>query len=118
MREWKKLQSALDYARRNPGKNVSLSDLASVAGQSRFDAHRKLHALLGETPKHFTLRLRVDRAAAALVSSQASVLDIALAYGFESHEAFCRAFGRPFGQVQAPIGNVPGWDLMPEHMQS
>jgi len=42
------------------------------------------------------LRLRVDRAAAALVSSHAPVLDIALACGFESHEAFCRAFRRRF----------------------
>lgn len=97
MNEWKKFQPALDYAWRNPGKNVSLSDLASRTGQSRFDAHRKLHALLGETPKQFTLRLRVDRAAAALVSSQVSILDIALVYGFESPEAFCRAFRRRFG---------------------
>jgi AraC family transcriptional regulator len=61
-----------------------------------FHAHRALRAVLGETPKHFTLRLRVDRAAAALVSSQRSILDIALTFGFESHEAFCRAFRRRY----------------------
>jgi AraC family transcriptional regulator len=38
----------------------------------------------------------VNRAAAALITSQASILDIALASGFESHEAFCRAFRRRF----------------------
>jgi AraC family transcriptional regulator len=42
------------------------------------------------------LRLRVDRAAAALISSPASILEIALECGFESHEAFCRAFRRRF----------------------
>jgi AraC family transcriptional regulator len=73
-----------------------LRDLAANTGQSLFHAHRTLRAVLGETPKHFTLRLRVDRAAAALVSSHASVLEIALACGFESHEAFCRAFSRRF----------------------
>jgi transcriptional regulator GlxA family with amidase domain len=96
MMDWKKLQRALKYARRNPGKNVMLSNLAAETGQSLFHAHRTLHAVLGETPKHFTLRLRVDRAAAALISSQASILDIALACGFGSHEAFCRAFRRRF----------------------
>jgi AraC-like DNA-binding protein/effector-binding domain-containing protein len=94
--DWKKLQRALKYARRNPGKNVLLSNLAAETGQSPFHAHRTLRAVLGETPKHFTLRLRVDRAAAALISSQASILDIALECGFESHEAFCRAFRRRF----------------------
>ena len=96
MTDWKKLQRALKYARRNPGKNVLLSNLAAETGQSLFHAHRTLRAVLGETPKQFTLRLRVDRAAAALISSQALILDIALDCGFESHEAFCRAFRRRF----------------------
>jgi AraC family transcriptional regulator len=96
MTDWKKLQRAIDYARRNPGKNVLLSDLAAETGQSLFHAHRTLSAVLGETPKRFTLRLRVDRAAALLVSSTASILEVALEFGFESHEAFCRAFRRRF----------------------
>src|SRR5215471_9823390 len=96
MTDWKKLQRALKYARRNPGKNVLLANLATETGQSLFHAHRTLQAVLGETPKHFTLRLRVDRAAAALISSQASILDIALACGFESHETFCRSVRRRF----------------------
>jgi AraC family transcriptional regulator len=96
MTDWNKLQRALNYARRNRGENVRLSNLAAETGQSPFHAHRTLRAVLGETPKQFTLRLRVDRAAAALISSPASILDIALDYGFESHEAFCRAFRRRF----------------------
>ena len=96
MTDWKKLQRALKYTRRNPGKNVLLSNWAAETGQSLFHAHRTLRAVLGETPKQFTLRLRVDRAAAALISSQALILDIALDCGFESHEAFCRAFRRRF----------------------
>ncbi len=96
MTDWKKLQRALNYARRNPGKNVLLSNLAAETGQSLFHAHRTIRAVLAETPKQFTLRLRVDRAAAALISSPALILDIALDCGFESHEAFCRAFRRRF----------------------
>ena len=96
MTDWKKLQQALKYATRNRSKNVRLSHLAAEAGQSPFHAHRTLRAVLGETPKHFTLRLRVDRAAAEMISSKASILQIALDCGFESHESFCRAFRRRF----------------------
>jgi AraC-like DNA-binding protein len=96
MMTWKKLQRALSYARRNLGKNIRLSNLAAETGQSLFHAHRTLRAVLGEPPKHFTLRLRVDRAAAALISSRASILEIAFECGFESHESFCRAFRRRY----------------------
>jgi AraC family transcriptional regulator len=97
MRNWKKLQPALNFARQNLGKNVALAELAANTEQSLFHAHRTLRVALGETPKQFTLRLRIDHAAAALVSSRASILDIALECGFESHEVFCRAFRRRFG---------------------
>jgi AraC family transcriptional regulator len=97
MRDLKKLQPALNFARQNLGRNIALADLAASAGQSLFHAHRTLRAALGETPKQFTLRLRIDHAAAAVVSSRASILDIALDCGFDSHEAFCRAFRRRFG---------------------
>lgn len=97
MRDWKKLQPAVNFARQNLGKNVGLAELAAHTHQSLFHAHRSLGEALGETPKQFTLRLRIDHAAAALVSSRASILNIALDCGFESHEAFCRAFRRRFG---------------------
>lgn len=97
MRDWKKLQPALNFARQNLGKNVALAELAANTEQSLFHAHRTLRVALGETPKQFTLRLRTDHAAATLVTSQASILDIALECGFESHETFCRAFRRRFG---------------------
>lgn len=97
MKDWNKIQRALRYAARNPGRNVLLRDLAAETRQSLFHAHRTLRRMLGETPKQFTLRLRVDRAAAMLLASRSSILEIALECGFESHEAFCRAFRRRFG---------------------
>ena len=134
MRDWKKLQPALNLARQNLGRNVALAELAAITEQS-LHVHRTLRVALGETPKQFTLRLRIDHAAAALVGSRASILEIALEQfrnwrrpkrsafswfspkenqtsrslpchrncetalkcGFESHEAFCRAFRRRFG---------------------
>ena len=55
-------------------------------------------------------------AAAALISSQASILDIALARGFESREAFWRAFRRRFRMSPSATKNASRWDLTGECM--
>jgi len=64
MRDWKTLQPALSFAGQNLDKNVALAELAANTKQSLFHAHRTLRGVLGETPKQFTLRLRIDHAAA------------------------------------------------------
>ena len=78
--------------------DVSLDALAGRAGWSRFHLHRAFRRLVGETPKAYTQRLRLDRAAARLVTGTARVVDIALDSGFASHEVFSRAFRRRFGR--------------------
>ena len=81
--------------------NPTLQDLAVRAGWSPFHLHRAFHQLVRETPKRYTLRLRLERAAARLVTSDSSVLDVALDAGFTSHEVFTRAFSRHFGRSPA-----------------
>lgn len=76
--------------------DVSLAVLARRAGRSPGELHRRFKALARETPKQFAQRLRLERAAADLRGSNASVLQIALAHGFASHETFTRAFRRRF----------------------
>jgi len=73
--------------------------LAASAGLSPFQLHRAFSRVTGETPKQFTLRLRLSRAASLLLTRGHSVLGIALACGFHSHEAFTRAFRREFGMT-------------------
>lgn len=87
----------LDQVRRNLDGDVSLEALARRAGRSRFELHRAFHRVTGETSKRYTTRLRLDRAAAELVLGRRSILEVALACGFASHEVFTRAFLRRFG---------------------
>ena len=82
-------------------ENVSLDALASRAGWSPFHLHRAFTRMVGETPKQYTLRLRLEGAAARLVASDDSIVDIALSAGFRSHEVFTRAFRRYFGRPPA-----------------
>ena len=57
--------------------------------------------MVGETPKQYTLRLRLEGAAARMLASDDSIVDVALAAGFNSHEVFTRAFRRHFGRTPA-----------------
>jgi AraC family transcriptional regulator len=81
--------------------NVSLDALATRAGWSPFHLHRAFRRMVGETPKQYTQRLRLEGAAARLLASDDSVLDVAIAAGFTSHEVFTRAFRRHFGRTPA-----------------
>ena len=93
----KRVQPVLAYAVAHLDEDLSLERLAEQAGLSPFHLHRVFSAGAGgETPKQFTLRLRLSRAAAMLLGTGDSVLDIALECGFQSHEAFCRAFRKSF----------------------
>jgi AraC family transcriptional regulator len=98
----KQVQPLFAYAAGHLDQDLSLEALADQAGMSAFHLHRVFSAAAGETPKRFTLRLRLGRAAAMLLTTPDSVLDIALACGFQSHEAFTRAFRKRFGI--APTG--------------
>ncbi|HEV8145547.1 MAG TPA: helix-turn-helix domain-containing protein [Bryobacteraceae bacterium] len=87
----------LAYAAAHLDEDVSLAALAGQAGLSAYHLHRAFAAVMGETPKQLTQRLRLDRAATILLLRDDSVLDVALDCGFQSHEVFCRAFLKRFG---------------------
>jgi AraC family transcriptional regulator len=93
----KQVQPLLEFAAAHRDEDLSLTALAAQAGLSAFHLHRVFSSVAGETPKQFTLRLRLELAAILLLRNDDSVLNVALASGFRSHEAFCRAFRRHFG---------------------
>ncbi|MCM4082372.1 helix-turn-helix domain-containing protein [Paractinoplanes hotanensis] len=79
-------------------EDVSLSALARWANRSRFDLHRRFRRLTGQTPKAYTTRVRLARAAGELVTGDRRVSVIALDHGFGSHEVFTRTFTRHLGR--------------------
>ncbi len=96
MRNQELLPLLRDVRQRLDG-TLTLASIARRAGGSRFQVHRDFSRVLGETPRAFIERLRLEEAAARLIGSQQSVFTIALGAGFSSHEVFTRAFRRKFG---------------------
>ncbi len=84
------LQTRLD-------ERIDLDQLASVACFSPYHFHRIFRGITGETLMEHVRRLRLERAAQRLKSTDRPVTDLAFEAGYESHEAFTRAFRAMFG---------------------
>ncbi|HXT18353.1 MAG TPA: AraC family transcriptional regulator [Gemmatimonadaceae bacterium] len=71
---------------------LDLESLARDACLSPFHFHRVFGGMVGETPMELVRRLRMERAAWRLAHSGAPVTDVAFGAGYDTHEAFTRAF--------------------------
>jgi AraC family transcriptional regulator len=76
---------------------LNLRALAREAALSPFHFHRIFRGIVGETPLELHRRLRLERAAAHLVTTDASITRLAFDAGYETHEAFTRAFRQAYG---------------------
>lgn len=96
---------------------ITAHDVAQAAGYSQFHATRLFKAETGMSPFEYLRRERLTAAAHELRTSDASVLDIALDFVFDSHEGFTRAFANAFGIPPKRFSTRPtpeGW-LIPVH---
>jgi AraC family transcriptional regulator len=85
--------------------DLSLAALARQAGQSPFQFHRRFKSAVGETPKQYVDRLRLEWSAFRLVMHRASIAAIAFECGYRDHETYARAFRRRFGTTPTAYRN-------------
>jgi len=99
------------------GHETTGEDLAARLYLSRFHFDRIISSVAGEPPSRFRRRVLLERAAYRLLTTERSILDVAVEAGYGSHEAFTRAFARAYGagpsawrsrptrtQIDAPSG--------------
>lgn len=86
----------------------SLEQLAGIAGVSPFHFHRLYRAVTGETPAATVRRLRLARACRLLADTSKSVTDIAFDAGYESSQAFAKAFRELAGTTATAARREPG----------
>ncbi len=85
-------QRVIEHAAAHLDEAVALDRLAAEACLSPFHFHRVFRGIVGETPLELIRRLRLERAAHRLVHSDQPITAIAYDAGYETHEAFTRAF--------------------------
>lgn len=100
----RKIAKSIDYIRsleqtEGPPPNVSLDDLAQVAGLSKYHFLRQFSQVVGMTPGAYLRMLRLCHAARKLRTTDMPILEVALSVGFADHPSFSRAFARHMGMT-------------------
>lgn len=106
----KEVQTALDYIEMNLGEKLTVEAIAESVGFSKFYFHRNFQKEVGIPIYDYIRKRRLANAASVLLNSNVSILDVALAYQFESQESFTRAFKSiyqlPPGRYRAAFKNL------------
>lgn len=87
--------------------DISADELAGRAHLSRFHFDRLVSAAAGEPPGALRRRVLLERSAYRLLSTDVTVLDVAVEAGYVSHEAFSRAFHRAYGRTPTAVRADP-----------
>lgn len=83
---------------RLPAENVSLDQLARLAGMSRSGFAARFTEMVGQPAMRYLAEWRLQRARIAVVHGQDSIGQVARSAGYQSEAAFGRAFKQYFGE--------------------
>lgn len=97
MNTFEKLSSALDFIEANLIEGITPEDCAASCGYSLSNMQKMFRHVFHIGISDYISRRRLTVAARELISTEENVLDIALKYGYNSHEVFTRAFMRLYG---------------------
>jgi transcriptional regulator GlxA family with amidase domain len=92
-----RIRHALDYAKRNLRKTLSVGELAEVANLSARQFSRAFRAETGQSPAKAIESLRVEAAKSLVEESRHAIDAVARETGFADPERMRRAFIRKFG---------------------
>lgn len=91
--DWiERMNAAMDYVEDNLTEKMDYKKLAQAACCSEYHFMRMFAFITGIPLAEYVRRRRLTQAAFALQNSDIKVIDLALSYGYESPEAFARAF--------------------------
>lgn len=109
--EWLiRMKNALDYMESKMTEPMRIEDVARVAHVSPFHFQRMFSMLTGVTVADYIRKRRLTLAAQELAISKIRVLDVALKYGYDSPEAFAKAFRKAHGLTPS-AAREPGVQL-------
>ena len=87
-----RMNNAMDYIESNLAGNISYDKIAQLACCSTYHFQRMFPFITGVTLSEYIRRRRLTLAAFELQTTDTKVIDIAMKYGYESPDAFTRAF--------------------------
>lgn len=106
---------ALWFVESHFAREITLDEVAAVAGVSRYHLSRTFSLATGLGLMAYVRARRLTEAARALAAGAPDILTVALDWGYGSHEAFSRAFRDQFALTPEALrarGQVAGLSLM------
>lgn len=97
------VDKALWFIESHFAQELSLDDIAAIAGVSRFQLVRAFGYATGTSVMRYVRARRLTEAARALAGGAPDILTVALDAGYGSHEAFTRAFRDQFGTTPEAV---------------
>ncbi|MFZ5643811.1 MAG: helix-turn-helix domain-containing protein [Bacillota bacterium] len=99
MHAWEQIQITVDYIEEHISEEIKIENLAKLASLSQFYYQRLFSRLVKKPVNEYIKLRRLAKASDALLDKSKRILDIALDFGFSSHETFTRAFKDAFGKT-------------------
>jgi AraC family transcriptional regulator len=94
-----RLRRVLEYIGANFKNDITLENLAGIAGYSVFHFARKFTLAMGIPPHRYISRMRLEYAMVELAAGKLPLAEIALNAQFSSQASFTRAFHRATGMT-------------------
>ncbi|RDX34472.1 AraC family transcriptional regulator [Idiomarina abyssalis] len=105
-----RFEKVISHIEANLDADLDIDTLCKLAHLSKYHFHRQCSAFMGMSVIKLVRLLRLKRAAYQLAyRDHERVLDIALANGYESHEAFSRVFKKHFNQSPSEFRKAANW---------
>jgi AraC family transcriptional regulator len=105
-----RLQRVLDYIDEHLDDDLRIEVLCDVAAFSKFHFHRQFGATFGISVGRYIRLTRLQRASRQLgFNTEMPVTEIALTAGYDSPEAFSRAFKDATGKTPSAYRKAPEW---------
>lgn len=99
MHAWEQIQITVDYIEEHISKEIKIENLAKLASLSQFYYQRLFTRLVKKPVMEYVKLRRLAKASDALPDKSKRILDIALDFGFSSHETLTRTFKDAFGMT-------------------
>lgn len=92
MYAWESIQKSIEFIEEHLSEEINITQVASLCGLSKFYYQRLFHRLVSKNVGEYIKLRRLAKGIALLKGSNASILEIALQCGFQSHSSFTKAF--------------------------
>lgn len=99
MHAWEQIQITVDYIEEHLSEKIKIENLAKLASLSQFYYQRLFSRLVKKPVKEYIKLRRLAKASEAMLDKDKRILDIALDFGFSSHEILTRNFKDAFGMT-------------------